>query len=141
MHRLRRGHRSDTVRGLASSVRLTLVLLALLCVAAPAAGAALKARGSIEQAYVLGAKKGQRLQLLDRRGRVVAAGAADRFGSKIFRELRPGGGYTVERGRKRSQERSGSCAPARTRRGRSTSARSSSRASTTCACATAWSSR
>jgi hypothetical protein len=65
-----------------------LVLAALLMVAAPAsAQAAFKARGSIEHAYLLGAKKGQRLQLLDSRGQVVAAGRADRFGSKIFREL------------------------------------------------------
>jgi predicted acyl esterase len=84
---------------------LFLVLaLALVGLLAPSAGAAtFKARGSINQAYVLGAKKGQRLQLLDRAGRVVAAGRADRFGSKIFRELRPGRGYTVKRGRKRSR--------------------------------------
>ena len=30
-------------------------------------------------------------------GRTVAAGRADRFGSKIFRELKPGGGYTRPR--------------------------------------------
>lgn len=33
----------------------------LLCAMAPVAEAALEARGSIKQAYVLGAKKGQRL--------------------------------------------------------------------------------
>ncbi len=75
----------------------------MLVVAAPAAAhAAVKARGSINQAYVLGAKKGQKLQLLDAGGHVVGSGKADRFGSKIFRELRPGGGYTVKRGRKSS---------------------------------------
>jgi predicted acyl esterase len=96
--------RSDTVRGLASLVRLTLIALALLAVAAPGtAGAALKARGSIDQAYVLGAKKGKRVQLLDASGRVVAAGRTDRFGSKIFRGLRPGGGYVVRQGRKRTR--------------------------------------
>ena len=78
-------------------------LVALLLAAAPgAAQAAFKARGSTEQAYVLGAKKGQRLQLLDASGQVVAAGKADRFGSKIFRELKPGGGYRVRHGSKRS---------------------------------------
>lgn len=71
----------------------------LLCAMAPAADAALKARGSIKQAYVLGAKKGQRLVLKDARGRVVARGRADRFGSKIFRGLKPGGGYRVQRSR------------------------------------------
>ncbi|MEA2419277.1 MAG: uncharacterized protein QOE60_1483, partial [Thermoleophilaceae bacterium] len=81
-------------------------MFAVLLVAATpatAAHAAFKARGSIEQAYVLGANKGQRLQLLDARGHVVAAGRADRFGSKIFRELSPGGGYKVRHGRKLSR--------------------------------------
>ena len=88
---------------MAPRVRLTLALVALLVAAAPAtANAAFKARGSIDQAYVLGAKKGQRLQLLDRTGNVIAAGKADRFGSKIFRELRPGAGYRVRHGRKLS---------------------------------------
>ncbi|HYP47182.1 MAG TPA: CocE/NonD family hydrolase [Thermoleophilaceae bacterium] len=61
---------------------------------APAAGAA-EVRGSINQAYVLGAKSGQKLVLTDAAGRVVARGRADRFGSKIFRELKPGRRYTV----------------------------------------------
>jgi uncharacterized protein len=76
----------------------------VLVLAAPAAThAAFKARGSINQAYVLGAKEGQRLQLLDAGGHLVASGKADRFGSKIFRDLRPGGGYTVKRGRRNSR--------------------------------------
>jgi predicted acyl esterase len=66
------------------------------------AEARLTARGSIGQAYVLGAKKGQRLMLADSGGRVVAAGRADRFGSKIFRDLRAGSGYTVRRVKGRS---------------------------------------
>jgi uncharacterized protein len=70
----------------------------LLCVTAPA-DASLKARGSIEQAYVLGANKGQRLLLKDAKGRVVARGRADRFGSKIFRDVKPGRGYRVQRSR------------------------------------------
>ena len=75
---------------------LVLVVAALLAAlaAAPAANAALKARGSIKQAYVIGAKKGQKLQLT-RHGRVIASGAADALGSRIFRELRPGRGYAV----------------------------------------------
>jgi uncharacterized protein len=96
--------RSDTVRCLASLARLTLAALAVLAVAAPTtAGAALKARGSIHQAYVLEAKKGKPVQLLDASGRVVAAGRADRLGSKIFRDLRPGGGYVVRQGRRRTR--------------------------------------
>jgi predicted acyl esterase len=62
----------------------------------PGAGAAVKARGGIDQAYVLGASNGEKLTLL-RRGTVIATGKADRFGSKIFRELEPGGGYRVRR--------------------------------------------
>jgi len=85
-------------------VRLTLVLAALVVAAAPStAQAALEARGSTEQAYVLDAKQGLRLQLLDARGHVVGAGKPDRFGSKIFRELSPGGGYRVKQGRKLSK--------------------------------------
>src|SRR5215204_4915185 len=74
---------------------LLAVAAVLLCVTAPAAGAALKARGSIGQAYVVGAKKGQRLVLRGPGGGVAATGRADRFGSKIFRGLKPGGGYRV----------------------------------------------
>jgi uncharacterized protein len=78
--------------------------MAALAVLAPSAAAAsFKARGGINYAYVLGAKKGQRLQLLDARGQVVASGRADRLGSKIFRDLHPGAGYTVKRGAKRSR--------------------------------------
>jgi predicted acyl esterase len=68
-----------------------------LCAPAPAAEAALKARGSINQAYVVGAKKRQMLVLKDADGRVVAAGRADRFGSEIFREVAPARGYRVQR--------------------------------------------
>lgn len=94
---------SDTVRPLPSPARIPILLALLAALVLPAsAQAAFKARGSIEQAYVLGAKKGQRLQLLDRRGHVVASGRADRFGSKIFRELTPGGGYKVRHGRRLS---------------------------------------
>jgi hypothetical protein len=95
---------SDTVRSLPVSRRIPILLALLAVLLLPAtAQAAFKAKGSIEQAYVLGAKKGQRLQLLDARGRVVAAGKADRFGSKIFRELKPRGGYKVRHGRKLSR--------------------------------------
>jgi uncharacterized protein len=82
-----------------------LSLLRLLAVAAclgalPAAdaaanGAGLTARGSVKEAYVLGATPGQRLVLKDASGRVLRTGRADRFGSKVFRRLAPGPGYTV----------------------------------------------
>ena len=76
---------------------LLAALLALACAAAvvpAAASAAITARGSVGDAYVLGAKNGQRLVLL-RGGHRVASGSADRFGSKIFYDVKPGRGYAV----------------------------------------------
>ena len=74
---------------------------ALLCAAFPGAAAAqgtgFEARGSVKEAYVLGAKAGQRLVLEDADREVVAAGRADRLGSRIFLEVTPGRGYTVRR--------------------------------------------
>ena len=46
---------------------------------------------------MLGAKKGERLTLVDRDGHVLARGRADRLGSRVFRSIRPGGGYAVRR--------------------------------------------
>src|SRR5215218_2784998 len=78
---------------------LATVLAVLGVLAAPSlAAAAITARGSVEQAYVLGARPGERLALLDARGRTVARGKADRLGSRIFRDLAPRAGYRV-RGR------------------------------------------
>jgi uncharacterized protein len=64
--------------------------------------AAFQVHGSIGEAYVLGAKKGERLVLADRHGHAVARGRADRFGSKIFRDL-PARSYTVRRRHGRSR--------------------------------------
>jgi uncharacterized protein len=78
-------------------------LAALLGPAASGAHAAGKARfsahGGINHAYVLGAKRGQSLRLVDARGRTLAGGKADRLGAKMFRELSPGRGYRVRSGR------------------------------------------
>ncbi len=71
-------------------------------VPAAAAGATSRAkfgaRGGINHAYVLDAKRGQQLRLVDARGRVLARGRADRLGSRIFRGLEPGRGYRVRSG-------------------------------------------
>src|SRR3954447_6416583 len=77
-----------------------LVVLAAVAVLIPAGAASGKviARGSIEQAYVLGAPKGARVALVGPKGGVLARGRADRFGSKVFYDLRPGGGYRVRVG-------------------------------------------
>ena len=77
---------------------LLLAVLAILAVPAGAApaSAAMTARGSVEEAYVVGAPRGAKLVLV-RQGRVLRSGRADRFGSRIFRGLRPGGGYRFQR--------------------------------------------
>jgi uncharacterized protein len=66
-------------------------------VAAPAAtaSATFSAHGSIDEAYVLGATKGEHLMLVNKQGDQVGSGTADRFGSLIFRTIKPGGGYEV----------------------------------------------
>ncbi len=80
---------------------LPLAAAALLCAAfpaaAPAQGPGFEARGSVKEAYVVGAKAGQRLVLENAKGRLLRAGRADRFGSKVFRRLAPGPGYSVRR--------------------------------------------
>ena len=51
------------------------------------AAAAFEAHGGIRNAYVLDAKQGQRLELVNAHGRVVGSGRADRLGSKMFRQV------------------------------------------------------
>src|SRR4051812_10153086 len=83
-----------------SPARLAALAALSLIVAVPAtasAKTAFVARGSIGEAYVTGAKSGERLVLV-RGGRQVVAGKADRLGSRIFRSLKPGGGYAVRQG-------------------------------------------
>jgi predicted acyl esterase len=58
-------------------------------------GASFEARGSTSEAYVINAEEGDRLMLVDRRGKVLRTGTADRFGSKIFYYMKPGANYTV----------------------------------------------
>src|SRR5829696_3242842 len=86
-------------------LRAALVLAAALACAwgAAPADAALKARGSVEQAWVAGARQGERVTLLDARGKVVARGRADRFGSRIFRDLAARRGYRVHSGGRRTR--------------------------------------
>ncbi len=62
---------------------------------AGAAGSALTVRGSVQQVYVVGAKPGQRLVLLDRRGRVVETQRAGSLGAVLYRDVKPGRGYRV----------------------------------------------
>jgi hypothetical protein len=53
------------------------------------------AHGSIGQAYVLGARPGESLVVVNKAGKEVGHGTADRFGSLIVRTLAPGPGYEV----------------------------------------------
>lgn len=81
-----------------ATAALGTALALLLTVLAPQAAAAVTARGSVGEAYVTGAERGERLALLDARGRTVRTGRADRFGSRIFRDLAPRPGYRVRLG-------------------------------------------
>src|SRR4051794_8246378 len=75
--------------------------LALACAvgaAAPATEAAVKARGSVEQVQVTGAKRGAGLALVNRARRTVATRRAGRLGGAIFRGVKPGKGYRVRHG-------------------------------------------
>jgi predicted acyl esterase len=71
----------------------------LVCaLSAPPAGAAtpsFSAHGSAEQVYVTGLRGGARMELLNRRGRVVARKRADSLGGLIFYGVRPGIRYRV----------------------------------------------
>jgi predicted acyl esterase len=57
---------------------------------APAPATPLSAHGSVEQVYVTDARSSQVIDLLDARGARVARGRADRAGSVLFRNVRPG---------------------------------------------------
>jgi predicted acyl esterase len=56
--------------------------------------ASFSGHGSIDSAYVLGAKPGERLVVADSSGQVVGSGVVDRLGSLVVRGLSPGTGYT-----------------------------------------------
>ncbi len=77
--------------------RLAVALLATaVCAVAPAAALARpEAGGSVRQVYVIGASPGERLALLNARGRPVSTTTAGSLGGAIFRGVRPGPGYRV----------------------------------------------
>jgi uncharacterized protein len=70
-------------------------LVALMVVPAAAGAATFRAHESVQQVYVLGARPGQRLTLLDRRGRIVSVQRAGPLGGAVFRDVAPGPGYRV----------------------------------------------
>jgi uncharacterized protein len=67
-------------------------------VAVAGATGVFRGHGSIDEAYVMGARPRTRLTLLDGSGRQVGTGRADRFGSLIVRNLTPGPGFRFEEG-------------------------------------------
>jgi uncharacterized protein len=72
------------------------LMLALVATSTAAAAATrLTVRGSVQQVYVLGARRGQVLALLDRRGRVVQIQRAGSLGGVLYRGVKPGPGYRV----------------------------------------------
>jgi uncharacterized protein len=86
------------LRPAAAGAAVAVALAALLGAVSATAAAKVSARGGINNAYVLGAKEGRKLVLLDAAGRTVARGRADRLGSRIFESLTPGRGYRVRTG-------------------------------------------
>jgi hypothetical protein len=75
-------------------------LLALLLVPGGAVAAgqvapSFDAHGSVEQVYATGLSPEDRVTLFDSQGREVATKSADQLGGVLFRNVAPGGGYTV----------------------------------------------
>ena len=66
---------------------------------AGAASAPFVARGSAEQVQLTGASPGEKLTLVDKRGRKVEKKTAGSLGGIVFRKVEPGGGYTVRKGK------------------------------------------
>ena len=60
------------------------------------ATAPFKGHGSIDEAYVLGAKPGEHLTVVNGTGRKVGSGIVDKLGGLIVTNLTPGPGYRFE---------------------------------------------
>jgi uncharacterized protein len=88
-----------------SALGLALLLLLLLPVGAGATGAApaYDAHGSVEQVYATGVPAGAQATLYDAGGNVVGSRSADSLGGVLFREVKPGAGYRLEAGGRRSE--------------------------------------
>jgi uncharacterized protein len=84
--------------GAARQLCTGLVAVALLALASPAVAGAFTAHGSVRQVYVLGARPGERLTLLDSRGRSAGTTVAGPLGGAIFRGVAPGSGYSLRPG-------------------------------------------
>jgi uncharacterized protein len=86
-------------RGVARLAGALALVAAMLFGAAGASAAPAKvaftARGSVEQVQVTGADAGQRLKLINRRGKVVDSQRAGSLGGIVFRHVKPDDGYRV----------------------------------------------
>jgi len=72
-----------------------LAVVVLAMVAPAAAAAAIQAHGSVEQVYLVGARPGARVTLVNPRGRAIATDVAGSLGGVVFRGVAPGSGYRV----------------------------------------------
>jgi hypothetical protein len=63
--------------------------------AAGAAETSFEAHGSVEQVYATGLRSGAQVSLYDNQGQEVASKSANALGGILFRNVAPGGGYTV----------------------------------------------
>src|SRR3954454_4782471 len=81
------------------SLRMSAVTAALVLAAtagaATAEAAGIDATGSVKQVYATGPSPKQQLSLFDKKGRKVAAKRATALGGGLFRNVKPGAGYTV----------------------------------------------
>jgi predicted acyl esterase len=86
--------------GAPAALALACGLFALAALS-PSAGAAeaeapsFEAHGSVEQVYATGLPPGAQVSLYDGNGNVVASRSANELGGSLFREVAPGGGYTL----------------------------------------------
>ncbi len=71
------------------------LLASLLAPGSAAADPSFEARGSVEQVYVTGLSPGAQVSLYDGEDLEVATKSANDLGGALFREVEPGGGYTV----------------------------------------------
>ena len=74
---------------------VTLAAAGLASQATASAATRLVVGGSVQQVYVTGARPGEKLALVNRRGATIAELAAGSLGGQVFRNLKPGPGYRV----------------------------------------------
>ena len=79
-------------------VGAAMLLAAAFAPAASAGGAAITARGSVEQVDVTGATPGASYSLLDNYGKVTDTRKGGSLGGIVFRNVEPGTGYRVREG-------------------------------------------